>query len=64
MNKIIQIAISDEDTMCLTEDGKVYQRRLKDKQEIKEEPSAEHPHGRVYVKGTYYWQEVPEEEHF
>ncbi len=64
MKKIIQIAVSNDDAMCLTEDGKVYQRRLKDDQRISEEPSKEHPQGRVYVKGTYYWQEIPEEEHF
>lgn len=64
MKKIIQIAVSDEDTMCLTEDGKVYQRRLKNNIEVKEEPSTAHPNGRVYVKGTYYWQEVLEEENF
>lgn len=64
MKKIIQIAVSNEDTLCLTEDGKVYERRLKDRQEIKEEPSTAHPHGRVYIKGTYYWKEMPEEEIF
>lgn len=64
MQKIIQIAVSNEDTMCLTEDGKVYERRWKDRVEVKEESSAEHPHGRVYVTGTYYWKEVPLEEQF
>jgi alpha-tubulin suppressor-like RCC1 family protein len=64
MKKIIQIAISNDDTLCLTEDGKVYQRSVKDRQEFKEEPSKEYPHGRVYIKGTYYWQEMPEEESF
>ena len=64
MKKIIQIAVSNDDTMCLTEDGKVYQRRIKDKIEVKEEPSEKYRMGRTYIKGTYYWQEVPEEEHF
>lgn len=64
MDKIIQIAVSNDDTLCLTADGKVYERRLKDKQEIDEEPSAGYPHGRVYIKGMYYWKEVPEEEQF
>lgn len=64
MKKIIQIAVSNEDTMCLTEDGKVYQRRLKNREEIVEKSSDKHPMGRVYIKGTYYWEEVPEEENF
>lgn len=64
MEKIIQIAVSNEDTLCLTADGKVYERRLKDKRDIKEEPSTEHPHGRAYTKGTYYWKEILEEESF
>jgi len=64
MKKIIQIFISDDDTMCLTEDGKVYQRRMKDDKTIQEPASPKHPNGRVYTTGTYYWQEVPEEEHF
>ncbi len=64
MKKIIQIAVSTEDTMCLTEDGKVYERRLKDDIQFKEEPSEKYPHGRVYTKGTYYWKEVQEEESF
>ena len=64
MKKIIQIAVSNDDTLCLTEDGKVYERRVKDRKEIKEEKSSIYPHGRVYVKGTYYWKEVPEEESF
>lgn len=64
MKKIIQIAVCNEDTLCLTEDGKVYARRVKDRKSIKEEPSTAHPHGRVFSKGTYYWQEVPEEDKF
>lgn len=64
MQKIIQIAVSGNDILCLTEDGKVYERRLKDRQEIKENASPEHPNGRIYVKGTYYWKEVPVEEKF
>jgi len=64
MRKIIQISATDDDTLCLTEDGKVYVRRLKDRQEIKEEPSKEYPMGRVYIKGTYYWREMLEEESF
>lgn len=64
MKKIIQIAVSNEDTLCLTEDGKVYERRLKNREEIKENPTNAHPLGRVYIKGTYYWKEVLEEENF
>ena len=64
MEKIIQIAISNDATMCLTSDGKVYERRLKDQNSIKEAPSKDFPNGRVYVKGTYYWKEVPIEESF
>lgn len=64
MKKIIQIAVSNEDTLCLTEDGKVYERRRKDSEEVKEGPSEKYPHGRVYIKGTFYWKEIPEEERF
>lgn len=64
MEKIIQIAVSNDETLCLTEDGRVYTRRVKDEQRIKEEPSEKYPMGRVYVKGTYFWQEIPEEESF
>ncbi len=64
MKKIIQIAVTNDETMCLTEDGKVYERRFKNREDIKEEPSEKYPHGRTYLKGTYYWKEVLEEENF
>lgn len=64
MKKIVQIVVSNDDMLCLTEDGKVYERRLKDRKEIRENASPEHPQGRIYVKGTYYWKEVPVEEKF
>lgn len=64
MKKIIQISATTDGTFCLTEDGKVYERRMKDRQEIKEAPSNDYPYGRVYIKGTFYWKEIPEEESF
>lgn len=64
MKKIIQITDSVDQTLCLTEDGKVYRRAVKDKQEITEEPTDKYPHGKTYIKGTYYWKEILEEESF
>ena len=64
MEKIIQIATDVDNFYCLTADGKVYQRKLKDSEQVTEPASEKHPMGRTYTKGTHYWQEVPEEEHF
>lgn len=64
MKKIIQIAARGDEMLCLTEDGKVYTRSLKNERNIGEDPSKQYPRGRVYATGTYYWKEIPIEESF
>lgn len=64
MEKIIQIATDVDCLYCLTSDGKVYERAIKDKQEHLE-PKKEGQYGqKAWVTGTRYWREIPIEEKF
>ena len=62
MEKIIQLTSDVDDLYCLTEDGKIYVRRRRD-DEVHTEKQED---GKIksWVTGTYYWKEIPEEEHF
>jgi alpha-tubulin suppressor-like RCC1 family protein len=57
MKKIIQISTTSDELYCLTEDGKVYMRDIKNAKRHEKETYR-------YTSGTYYWKEIPEEENF